>query len=109
MEHLNAHPSSRAAIAGPGCTFEWNARLDGPQRRLAVRFALNMSARVRLTLTSALSDDGKVLFDAPRSAGSFAETWEMVNSRGQKLAPGMYLVALALDGEAVSEALVIRS
>ena len=109
MEHTNDLLEHTVTGSVPGIAFEWNATLDARRRRLAVRFALNTPARVHLTLSPALCEAGKVLFDAPRSAGSFAESWDMVDSLGRTLVPGMYLVTLTLDGEPMGVAMVIRS
>ena|SRR5689334_1442594 len=98
--------SSRATFA---CTFDWTAIVNPRWHSLTVSFALQFPARVRLSLNALSGGTVKVLFDAPRGAGSFIEKWAMVDRAARTLAPGLYMVSLELDGELVAETSVFQS
>ena len=99
-------PVTRSAFA---CSFDWTALVNPRWHSLTVSFALRTAARVRICLTALSGGTVKVLFDAPRTAGSFIERWAMVDRAARPLAPGLYMVTLELDGELVAETSVFQS
>ncbi len=61
-------------------------------------FALPRGARVRLELLDVAGRRVRTLLDAAWPAGPGAATWDLADDRGARVAPGVYLAALRVDG-----------
>lgn len=65
-----------------------------------IEFALDKSARVRLTILNTLGQQVTTLLDDNRTAGRYAVQWLAADERGRPLASGVYFYRLEVDGAA---------
>ncbi len=92
----------------PAVMFVWDVWQLREVNALAVRFQLNMPARVTVRLASIDGRMTKTLYDAPRFEGEFSEGWRFIGRDGRPVAPGIYTVSLELDGELMAETTLIK-
>jgi hypothetical protein len=95
-------------MSGPAVLFDWDVWRIRDINALAVRFRLLHPARVTIRIAPLNGARAKTLYDAPRPAGEFSEGWRMLTPEGAPMPPGVYQVSLALDGEPVTDTLLIK-
>ena len=72
-----------------------------------ITFDLNEAAPVRLTVYNVLGQKIMDLFDGFRSAGSYQVRWDGRDSRGLKMATGVYVYKLDVGGSSAARTMIL--
>jgi hypothetical protein len=109
--HIGAPGSSPTGVGPPGSSpTEWSlAAAPNPASRAAqptIRFGLPAASHVRLAAYDVGGRLVRLLADGRMEGGPHVEGWDLKNSEGRQVAPGVYFLRLEAGGHARSARLV---
>jgi hypothetical protein len=92
----------------PGATLELSPPLPNPTRDAArFSFALPRAARVRLEVLDVQGRRVRLLADGDYAAARYAYGWDLHDAWGRAARPGLYLLRLSTEREAVTRRLLV--
>jgi flagellar hook assembly protein FlgD len=73
----------------------------------SIRYSLSLDAGVRLRVVSPTGREIRTLVDGVESRGDHLTIWDGRDNNGQRVAAGVYLLRLEIEGQAANQKLIV--